>query len=267
MTETLPVYFVDAFADRPYAGNPAAICPLDAWLAEPAMQAIAAEIGFSETAFIVREGAGWRIRWFTPTLEVDLVGHATLAAAFLILQRIDPGRAEIHFESQSGPLIVRRHGELLAMDFPARVPTPVEAPARLIEGLGKTPAEVLAATHYLAIYLAAEDVAGLAPDLAALAALDRAAVIVTAPSAPAFGGDFVSSFFAPANGVPEDPVSGVAHCTLIPYWARRLGKTQLVGKQLSKRGGELICEDRGARVIIAGRAALVLEGRIARPVG
>ncbi len=262
---TLPIYFVDAFADRPFAGNPAAICPLERWLDDRAMQAIAAEIGFSETAFIVREGAGWRIRWFTPTLEVDLVGHATLAAAFVILERIDPGRAEIRFDSRSGPLTVTRQGDLLAMDFPARVAAPVAAPARLIAGLGKAPVAVLAATHYLAVYGAAADVAGLAPDMAALAALDRAAVIVTAPSAPEFGGDFVSRFFAPANGVPEDPVSGVAHCTLIPYWARRLGKPRLVGKQLSKRGGELICEDRGARVIIAGRAALVLEGRIAQP--
>ncbi|HUA56768.1 MAG TPA: PhzF family phenazine biosynthesis protein [Candidatus Sulfotelmatobacter sp.] len=264
-SDTLPVYFVDAFADRPYAGNPAAICPLDRWLPEPAMQAIAAEIGFSETAFIVREGEDWRIRWFTPTLEVDLVGHATLAAAFVILERIDPRRAEIRFESRGGPLIVGRAGDLLSMDFPARVAAPVVAPLRLVEGLGKPPVAVLAATHYLAVYADAADVRGLAPDMATLAALDRAAVIVTAPGTPELGADFVSRFFAPANGVPEDPVSGVAHCTLIPYWASRLGKTRLIGRQLSKRGGELVCEDRGARVLIAGRAALVLEGRIVRP--
>ncbi len=261
---TLPIYFVDAFADRPYAGNPAAICPLERWLAEPAMQAIAAEIGFSETAFVVREGEGWRIRWFTPTIEVDLVGHATLAAAFVILERIDRGRSTVRFESRSGPLIVdRRDGGLLSMDFPARIAAPVPVPPRLVEGLGKAPVALLAATHYLAVYDTAADVQALAPDMAVLAALDRAAVIVTAPTSPAFGGDFVSRFFAPANGVPEDPVSGVAHCTLIPYWAKRLGKTHLIGRQLSKRGGTLVCEDRGERVIIAGHAALVLEGRIA----
>jgi predicted PhzF superfamily epimerase YddE/YHI9 len=262
---TLPIYFVDAFAARPFAGNPAAICPLEHALDERAMQAIAAEIGFSETAFIRHEGGGWSIRWFTPTLEVDLVGHATLAAAFLIFERLEPGLAEVRFDSRGGPLTVRRDGDLLAMDFPARVAAPVSAPPRLVEGLGRAPVELLAATHYLAVYDAAADVQALAPDMPALAALDRAAVIVTAPSTPAIGGDFVSRFFAPANGVPEDPVSGVAHCTLIPYWAKRLGKPRLVGKQLSKRGGELVCEDRGARVIIAGRAALVLEGRIAAP--
>jgi PhzF family phenazine biosynthesis protein len=261
--DALPVYFVDAFADRPYAGNPAAICPLDRWLAEPAMQAIAAEIGFSETAFIVREGEGWRIRWFTPTIEVDLVGHATLAAAFVILERIAPGGDSVRFESLGGPLTVTRQNGLLAMDFPARVAAPVTPPQRLVDGLGRAPAAVLAATHYLAVYADAADVAALAPDMAALAALDRAAVIVTAPGSG--DADFVSRFFAPANGVPEDPVSGVAHCTLVPYWSRRLGKPRLIGRQLSKRGGVLVCEDRGARVVIAGRAALVLEGRIVRP--
>jgi predicted PhzF superfamily epimerase YddE/YHI9 len=265
MLGTLPVYFVDAFAERPFAGNPAAICPLERWIDEASMQAIAAEIGFSETAFIRREAAGWAIRWFTPTLEVDLVGHATLAAAFVIFERLDPGAAEIRFDSRSGPLLVSRQGDLIAMDFPARVPTPVGLPAGLVDGLGGAPAELLAATHYLAVYRDAAEIIALKPDMARLAALDRAAVIVTAPSTPAIGGDFVSRFVAPANGVPEDPVSGVAHCSLIPYWSTRLGKRRLVGRQLSKRGGELVCEDRGARVMIAGRAALVLEGRIAEP--
>jgi predicted PhzF superfamily epimerase YddE/YHI9 len=260
---TLPVYFVDAFAERPFTGNPAAICPLERWLDERVMQSIAAEIGFSETAFIVREGDGWRIRWFTPTLEVDLVGHATLAAAFVILERLAPDAAAVRFESLSGPLTVTRRGELLAMDFPARVATPVPPPPGLIAGLGRAPVAVLAATHYLAVYADPADVTALTPDMAALAALDRAAVIVTAPGTPTHGGDFVSRFFAPANGVPEDPVSGVAHCTLVPYWARQLGKSQLVGRQLSRRGGTLVCTDRGARVTIAGAAVLVLEGRIA----
>jgi PhzF family phenazine biosynthesis protein len=173
----------------------------------------------------------------------------------------------VRFESQSGPLIVTRQGDLLAMDFPARVPAPVEPPARLLAGLGRPPVAVLAATHYLAVYADADAVRALAPDLAALAALDRAAVIVTAPAGPGdaadFGADFVSRFFAPANGVPEDPVSGVAHCSLIPYWSTRLGRSRLTGRQLSRRGGTLVCEDRGDRVTIAGRAVLVLEGKIA----
>jgi len=265
LTDTLPVYFVDAFADRPFAGNPAAICPLDAWLDDRAMQAIAAEIGFSETAFIVPERDGWRIRWFTPTIEVDLVGHATLAAAFVILRRIEPARAVIHFDSLGGPLTVTRQGDLLAMDFPARVAAPVAPPPGLVTGLGRPPVEVLAATHYLAVYEAAEDVATLAPDLAAFAQLDRSAVIVTAPSAPSFGGDFVSRFFAPANGVPEDPVSGVAHCALVPYWAERLGRTALIGRQLSRRDGVVRGRQEGERVALSGGAVLVLEGRIRAP--
>ncbi len=260
LVDGLPVYFIDAFADKPFTGNPAAICPLERWIAEPVMQAIAAEIGFSETAFIAREGPGegadWRIRWFTPTLEVDLVGHATLAAAHLVFERLEPARSSVRFDSLSGPLIVTRQGDLLAMDFPARVAAPVAAPPALAAGLGKPPREVLAATHYLAVYATADDVRALAPDMAALAALDRAAVIVTAPGEA--GADFVSRFFAPANGVPEDPVSGVSHCTLVPYWSRRLGRARLTGRQLSKRGGVLVCEDRGD-----GRAVLVLEGRIA----
>ena len=261
LADGLPVYFIDAFADRPFTGNPAAICPLERWIAEPVMQAIAAELGFSETAFIAREGADWRIRWFTPTLEVDLVGHATLAAAHLVLERLEPARPSVRFDSLSGPLIVTRQGDLLAMDFPARVAASIAAPPTLVAGLGKPPREILAATHYLAVYEAADDVRALAPDMAALAALDRAAVIVTAPGEA--GADFVSRFFAPANGVPEDPVSGVSHCTLVPYWSQRLGRARLTGRQLSKRGGVLVCEDRGDRVTIAGRAVLVLEGRIA----
>lgn len=270
VADALPVYFIDAFADKPFTGNPAAVCPLERPLAEPVMQAIAAEIGFSETAFIAREGVGehggWRIRWFTPTLEVDLVGHATLAAAHLVFERLEPQRTSVRFDSLSGALVVTRQGDLLAMDFPARVPAPVGAPPALVAGLGEPPREVLAATHYLAVYDHADAVRMLAPDMATLAALDRAAVIVTAPGdgrADEGGADFVSRFFAPANGVPEDPVSGVSHCTLVPYWARRLGRSSLVGRQLSRRGGTLVCEDRGDRVTIAGRAVFVLEGRIA----
>ncbi len=255
----LPLYIVDAFTDRPFAGNPAAICPLESWLPEATMQRIGAEMNFSETAFLVPTTEGWHIRWFTPTLEVDLVGHATLAAAHVIFERLDRELSEVRFSSLSGPLIVHRSDGLLAMDFPARRPLPCSAPLLLREGLRAKPTEVLAAQHYLVVFELAEEVRQLAPDLEKLARLDRAAVIVTAPGGP---GDFVSRFFAPANGVPEDPASGVAHCSLIPYWADRLGKRRLVGHQVSKRGGVFHCEDRGERVIIAGQAVTFLEGAI-----
>jgi len=255
----LPLYIVDAFTDRPFAGNPAAICPLESWLPDETMQRIGAEMNFSETAFLVPTPEGWHIRWFTPTLEVDLVGHATLAAAHVIFERIDPARVEVRFSSLSGVLLVRRSEGRLEMDFPARRPAPCLAPALLLEALREKPEQILAAQHYLAVFGDAEVVQRLAPDLDRLARLDRAAVIVTAPGGP---GDFVSRFFAPANGVPEDPASGVAHCSLIPYWSERLGKCLLVGHQLSKRGGVFFCEDRGERVIIAGQAVLFLEGTI-----
>jgi PhzF family phenazine biosynthesis protein len=255
----LPLYIVDAFTDQPFAGNPAAICPLDSWLADGVMQRIGAEMNFSETAFIVPSAEGWHIRWFTPTLEVDLVGHATLAAAHIIFERIDPSRTVVRFSSLGGALLVRRSQELLEMDFPARPPIPRRAPTLLLEALGAEPEQILAAQHYVAVFRNAEAVRRLAPDLQRLAQLDRAAVIVTAPGGP---GDFVCRFFAPANGVPEDPASGVAQCSLIPYWSQRLGKRRLVGHQLSKRGGVFYCEDRGERVIIAGRARLFLEGKI-----
>jgi PhzF family phenazine biosynthesis protein len=257
----VPLYLVDAFAERRFSGNPAAICVVENWPPEPVMQAVAAEINLSETAFLVRTDQGWHIRWFTPTVEVDLVGHATLAAAFVIFERLAPDLDEIRFTSKGGPLTVRREGRLLAMDFPARIPAPCAPPAELIDGLGAVPIETLAAQHYLAIFADEADVRAIAPRMELLAGLDRAAVIVSAPSGTS-DADFVSRFFAPANGVPEDPVSGVAHCTLIPYWARRLGQRRLIGRQVSRRGGILVCEDRGERVIISGPAVLIFEGRL-----
>jgi predicted PhzF superfamily epimerase YddE/YHI9 len=256
----LPLYLVDAFADRAFAGNPAAICFLESWLPEPTMQSIAAEMNLSETAFLVPTREGWHIRWFTPTTEVDLVGHATLAAAFVIFERVAPGVAEIRFTSLSGSLVAHRDGALLAMDLPARVAVPCTPPPGLVDGLGAVPVEVLAAQHYLAVFESEDAVRALSPRMDRLSALDRAAVIVTAPGGTTGSSDFVSRFFAPANGVPEDPVSGVAHCTLIPYWSRRLGKNRLIARQVSRRGGLLLCEDRGDRVIVSGPAVLVLEG-------
>lgn len=256
---TIPIYQIDAFADHVFAGNPAAICPLGEWLPDATMQAIAAENNLSETAFFVVEGDGYGLRWFTPTVEVDLCGHATLASAFLIFERLDPAARSIRFLTRSGALEVGRDGDLLVMDFPALPPEPVDAPDALTAGLGLAPVETLRATNYLVVFDAEADVAGLAPDMVALAALYPYGVIATAPGERV---DFVSRYFAPAHGVPEDPVTGSAHCTLTPYWSHRLGKRALHARQISRRGGDVFCEDRGDRVAIGGRAVLYLEGSV-----
>ena len=255
----IALYQVDAFADGPFTGNPAAVCPLDDWLPDAVMQAVAAENNLSETAFLVPEGEGYRLRWFTPTTEVDLCGHATLASAFVVFGWLAPWRRSVTFQTEkAGPLTVSRDGDLMALDFPSRPPQRLEMSDAVVAALGDRPIELLAARDYLAVFQRAEDVAALKPDFAAVATLDRFAVIATAPGTD--GIDFVSRFFAPARGVDEDPVTGSAHCTLIPYWAERLGKTRLEARQLSRRGGALSCELRGDRVTIAGRAALYLTG-------
>jgi PhzF family phenazine biosynthesis protein len=256
----LPLYQVDAFTSRVFAGNPAAVVPLEDWLDDGTLQAIAAENNLSETAYIVGGRGRYQIRWMTPTNEVDLCGHATLASAWVVLNVLEPGKDVVTFDSKSGPLVVTREGDLLALDFPSRPPTPATAalPA-LAEALGRAPREAWAARDYMAVFESAEEVKALRPDMARVAALDHFALIVTAPG---HGVDFVSRFFAPEEGVPEDPVTGSAHCTLVPYWARRLGKTRLTARQVSSRGGELECEDRGERVRIAGRAVRFLEGTV-----
>lgn len=256
----IPIYQVDAFTSTLFSGNPAAICPLDRWLPDETMQSIAAENNLSETAFFVPEGSGYRLRWFTPGVEVDLCGHATLATAFVILEKLQPDRESVSFETRSGTLTVRRSGDLYSLDFPARPPGHCTVHERLIEALGTVPVEVLGARDYMVVYAHQEDVTTLQPNMELLALMDRFAVIVTAPGTGEI--DFVSRFFAPAKGVPEDPVTGSAHCTLIPYWSRRLGKTKLRARQVSKRGGDLWCENQGGRVVISGKAALYLEGTI-----
>ncbi len=255
----IPLYQIDAFTGRLFAGNPAAVCPLEEWLPEEQMQAIAAENNLSETAFFVRRADLYDLRWFTPAVEVDLCGHATLAAAFVVFNYLEPERNVVRFQTRSGELVVRREGDLLVMDFPARDPAPCATPPELSRALGAVPSEVWAARDYLAVYDTEEQVRALAPDMPALLRVGHFAVIVTAPSREV---DFVSRFFAPAAGVPEDPVTGSAHCTLVPYWARRLGKTRLEARQVSARGGELYCEHRGTRVTIAGRAVRYLEGTV-----
>ena len=257
----LPIYQVDAFTDHLFGGNPAAVCPLPAWLPDSTMLAIAAENNLAETAFFVREGSNYALRWFTPTVEVDLCGHATLASGYIVFRFFEPQRQSASFRTlKAGTLVVSRRGDLLAMDFPARPAAPAEAPPGLLAALGGAPRQVLRARDHLVVYDSAAEVAALNPDLAALAKVDCWAAIVTAPGEN--GIDFVSRFFAPAQGVPEDPVTGSSHCTLVPYWAKRLRKDQLEARQLSKRGGALSCALNGDRVSIAGRAVLYLEGKI-----
>jgi predicted PhzF superfamily epimerase YddE/YHI9 len=255
----LPIYQVDAFTDRLFGGNPAAVCPLKEWLPDATLQAIAAENNLAETAFFVPAGKDYALRWFTPTVEVDLCGHATLASGYVVTRFVEPQRTAVGFHTvKAGTLIVTRHGETLVMDFPARPAVPTDPPPGLLAALGGAPREVLRARDYLVVYDTAAEIAALKPDLAALANIDCWATIVTAPGEN--GVDFVSRFFAPAQGVPEDPVTGSSHCTLTPYWAKRLGKTKLEARQLSRRGGALTCALNGDRVRIGGRAALYLEG-------
>ncbi len=254
-----PIYQLDAFAAARFTGNPAAVCPLPEWLPDEVLQSVAAENNLSETAFFVQEAGAYRLRWFTPEAEVDLCGHATLAAAAVVTRILDPGSNEVNFRSRGGDLRVTSDGELLVMDFPARPGAPVDAPTGLLMGLGVVPREVLVADYYLAVFDSIAEIEAITPDFERLARLDRIGVIVSAAGRDV---DFVSRFFAPAVGVPEDPVTGSAHCTLTPYWSERLGRKKLRARLLSRRGGELICEDRGERVSIAGRAVLYLKGEI-----
>ena len=258
----IPIYQVDAFARRQFAGNPAAVCPLKAWIPDATMQAIAAENNLAETAFFVREGAGFRLRWFTPAVEVDLCGHATLAAAFVIFEYLRYKKEEIAFESRSGTLRVTREGKRLCLDFPAIKLERSGAPPQLIEGLGTQPLEVWNAMDYMVVFASEDDVRELQPSFEPIAAVTKRGVIVTAPGKKV---DFVSRFFAPAAGIDEDPVTGSAHCMLTPYWAKRLGKKSMKALQLSPRGGELWVKLRGDRVLIAGEVKPYLKGTITVP--
>ncbi|HYM32054.1 MAG TPA: PhzF family phenazine biosynthesis protein, partial [Candidatus Cybelea sp.] len=257
----IPLYQIDAFTDRVFAGNPAAVCPLDAWLDDATMQAIAAENNLSETAFFVPQGPDFGLRWFTPKVEVDLCGHATLATGWLILTRLEPQRSDVTFHSRSGALKVARQGARFALDFPSRPAKPATPPAALLAALGGDPADVLLSTgNYLAVFRSADDVRALKPDFAALARIENYGVIVSAPGEGDV--DFVSRYFAAWHGIDEDPVTGAAHCVLTPHWAKRLGKRALHARQISARGGELWCEERGARVSIAGHCAFYMEGAV-----
>jgi PhzF family phenazine biosynthesis protein len=258
----IPFYQVDAFTSRAFGGNPAAVMPLDAWLPDDVLQAIAMENNLSETAFFVPSGnQRFQLRWFTPAVEVPLCGHATLASAHVILRMLHRDWDAAHFDTKSGLLSVRKSGDMLAMDFPARQPSPCAPPPALIEGLGRAPLEVLRTTedmNYYAVFESEMVVRGVAPDFARLKGLAPAGICVTAPGETA---DFVSRYFAPSHGIDEDPVTGSTHCALIPLWAAKLGRTNLAARQVSKRMGELQCELHGARVTIAGQAVTVLAGQ------
>lgn len=260
-----PLYQIDAFADRVFEGNPAAVVPLSEWPADALMQAIAAENNLAETAFFVPEGEGYRLRWFTPAVEVDLCGHATLASAHVLFSHFGYAKPEICFETRSGTLIVRREGDILAMDFPAAKPKPYPAPTEIAAALGGNARVWARSTHVLAVFDSASDVAALKPDLAVLKRLMSRSDGALAASAPAHEGsgvDFVSRVFAPNLGIDEDPVTGAVHCVLVPYWARQLGKSDLVARQISARGGTLYCTSMGERVILRGRCADYMKAEI-----
>lgn len=258
----LPLYQIDAFTDTVFGGNPAAVVPLERWLPDTQMQLIAAENNLAETAFFVPEPGGYKLRWFTPACEVPLCGHATLASAFVLFTEITPAAEAAEFHTQSGTLTVTRSGDRLQLDFPRHELAAVDAPPALLEGLKLPPREVYftgANPNFYAVYDTEAEVRALAPDFAALLPLGALGICATAPGTDC---DFVSRYFAPGFGIPEDPVTGSTHCALAPYWAGRFGKTELSAKQVSKRGGELFCTVGETRVFIAGQAVTYLRGEI-----
>jgi len=259
----LAVYHVDAFTDRPFGGNPAAVCPLDSWLDDETLRKVAAENNLSATAFFVTNGLGYELRWFTPVCEIRLCGHATLAAGSVILNEMSPGTSEVQFETRfSGELTVRKEADQFRMDFPALPPCPTAGHTKLIEALGlpAAPRETLEANDTLvAVFEAQDSVATFRPNFERLASLHPYSVVITAPGKDV---DFISRYFAPSYGVPEDPVTGSAHCILTPYWAKRLGKSGLRARQLSDRGGELWCEMAGDRVVMKASAVLTMQATL-----
>lgn len=260
----LPFAQIDAFTDRAFGGNPAAVVWVEDWPADEVMAAIAGENNLSETAFLRRHAEGVDLRWFTPTVEVDLCGHATLAAGFAELEA-RPGRSEVTFHTRSGPLVVGRVGHELQMSLPAIPPVAGEVPAEVVDALGMAPVEVLGlrkvhhADYWLARYETVAEIDALRPDVKALGSLG-CNVVCTAPGEGST--DFVSRFFAPASGVDEDPVTGSAHCSLAPYWVARLGRNPLRAHQRSRRGGHLTCEVQGDRVLLRGQCVRVIEGTL-----
>ena len=255
----MKLYQVDAFTSSLFAGNPAAVVPLDSWPDDALLQNIALENNLSETAFLVPDDTGYALRWFTPTVEVDLCGHATLAAAWVVFNALGFPGERVRFNTASGALYVNRSGQTLTLDFPIRPGKPVNDTATYETALGLPVREVLQARDTLVIVDSADQVRDFQPDFTAISRLDTFGVILSAPGDDC---DVVSRFFAPAKGVPEDPVTGSAHCTLVPYWADRLNKATLFARQLSPRGGELHCRLDGERVSLSGQARCYLKGDI-----
>jgi PhzF family phenazine biosynthesis protein len=255
------IFQLDAFTTRRFAGNPAAVMPMANFPDDTLMQAIAAENNLAETAFIVADGKDYRLRWFTPMTEVPLCGHATLASAAVVMERLEPGRKSVVFHTASGPLTVNSAAPRYIMNFPARPSEPTAPPTGLAEALGVAPNEVLANDfNYMVVIESAQALREIAPDMSALALVDRPGILVTAPGDETY--DFISRYFAPAKGIPEDPVTGSAHCMLAPYWAKRLGKTEFRAFQASQRGGEVLCRLVADRVELEGTCVFYLEGEV-----
>lgn len=255
----LDIYQIDAFAEKHFEGNPAAVIPLEKWLPDTVMQAIAEENNLAETAFFVSTKSGYHIRWFTPNKEVKLCGHATLASAYVLFNILGCKEKLLSFDSLSGELLVSKTNNLLTLDFPVQPPVSCSTPESLTIGLGKAPLECLKNDDYVAVFENEEALLSITPNHEALKKLDLRGVIVTAPSSEF---DFIARFFAPKFGIPEDPVTGSAYTQLMPYWSGKLGKSQLQAKQVSSRGGKLLCELKGDRVLISGSAVTYMVGSI-----
>jgi len=256
----IPIYQVDAFTDERFSGNPAAVCKLQEWLPDETMQKIAAENNLAETAFVVEKNQNFELRWFTPTVEVDLCGHATLASAYVFKEHLGYHSNEIAFKTKSGILTVVFGGDIMTMIFPSRPGNVVEAPIELVDGIKVQPLEVLKSVEdFMAILSSEDEVRKLNPDLEKLKKLDCRGTIVTSRG---INVDFVSRFFAPQSGIPEDPVTGSSHTTLIPYWSMKLNKKSMTALQVSRRGGKLFCENLGDKVKIAGKAITYMTGEI-----
>ncbi len=255
-----PIYQVDAFTDKPFGGNPAAVCPLNEWISDELMQKIAAENNLSETAFFVKEGDVYGLRWFTPAVEVDLCGHATLATAHVLFEELGYEKEAINFETRSGRLIVQKEGDRFLMDFPSDLMPKVEAPPILFQALGIKPtSDVYKTDDYMLVLKSEKEVSGLRPDFSLMKKVKARGVIVTAKGEEV---DFVSRFFAPQSGIDEDPVTGSAHTKLTPYWSDVLGKKEMEARQISSRSGVLTVRYKGERVEILGKAVTVLRGEI-----
>lgn len=255
----IPMYQVDAFTEEIFRGNPAAICILKEWLDEKLMQNIAMENNLSETAFCIVKEDLWELRWFTPEEEIDLCGHATLATAYVIFEILNYPGSTVKFTTKSGILTVEKQGDIMTMEFPSREGTKVEITDQLIKGLGKEPKEAYESRDLMVVYENEQEIRELNPNMEELKLVDAFGIIVTAKGESS---DFVSRYFAPSCGVPEDPVTGSAHCTLIPYWSKVLGKKKMIAHQLSQRGGRLECEHVGDKVKISGKAKLFFKGEI-----